>query len=119
MNDFNPVSLFHIMWQVLSGGFWPLVIITLVLIYGVFSGFKGLRRRGLRAGPPLFWALVAGLLATVVATWLLPYSTHGDLSIFRSLIDFLAVVLLALVCGLGVFALVFSIVARKRIRRIN
>ena len=60
MSDFNPVSLFHIIWQVLSGWFWPLVIAALVLIYGVTSGFKGLRRRGLRAGPPLFWALVAG-----------------------------------------------------------
>ncbi len=119
MSDFNPVSLFHIIWQVLSGWFWPLVIAALVLVYGVASGFKGLRRRGLRAGPPLFWALVAGLLATVIATWLLPYSTHADLSMFRSFIDFLAVVLLALVVGLGVFALVFSIAARKRIGRLK
>jgi pilus assembly protein TadC len=119
MSDFNPVSLFHIVWQVLSGWFWPLVIVALVLIYGVYNGFKGLRHRGLRAGPPLFWGLLAGLLVTVVATWFLPYSTHADLSMFRSFIDFLAVVLLALVVGLGVFALVFSIAARKRIRRIH
>lgn len=107
--------MFYIAWEILTNWFWPLVVITLVLLYGVASGFKGLRQRGLRAGPPLLWGLLAGFLATIIATWFLPYWTHAELSAFRSIIDFVAVILLSLVVGLGVFALVFSIAARRRI----
>lgn len=115
MNDFNPVSMFYIAAEMFSSWFWPLVIVAIVLLYGVISGFRVLRRRGLSAGGPLLGGLLAGLVATVLATWFLPYGTHAELSAFGSAIDFVTVVLMALVVGLGIFALVFSVMARRRV----
>ncbi|OXR50046.1 hypothetical protein PuT2_04570 [Pusillimonas sp. T2] len=115
MSDFNPLSLFYIVSEIFSVWFWPLLIITLLLLWGVVSSFKKLRRRGLSAGGALFAGLLAGFIATVLATWLLPYSSHADLSAFTAFVDFLAVLAMALVAGLGAFALVFTVMARRRI----
>ena len=115
MSDFNPLSLFYIASELFGSWFWPLVVVALLLLYGVVSGFRGLRRRGLSAGSPLLGGLVVGLVATVLATWWVPQSTHAELSAFTSMLDYLMVIALALAIGLGVFALVFSILARRRI----
>ena len=114
MSDFNPLSLFYIASELFGTWFWPLVVIALALLYGVVSGFRHLRRRGLSAGAPLMGGLVVGFIATVLATWWVPQTTHANLSAFASLLDYLAVFAIAVGMGLGVFALVFSILARKR-----
>lgn len=115
MSDFNPISLFYIISEIFSVWLWPLLIVALLLLWGVVSSFKKLRRRGLSAGSALLAGLLAGLVAAVLATWLLPYSSHAELSAFSALIDFLAVMGMALVVGLGAFAFVFTLMARRRI----
>jgi apolipoprotein N-acyltransferase len=114
MSDFNPLSIFYIASEMFGSWFWPLVVVALVLLYGVVSGFRRLRRRGLSAGGPLFGALVVGLVATVLAAWWVPSSTEASISALGGVIDYVMVIAMALAIGLGVFALVFSVMARKR-----
>lgn len=117
MSDFNPLSIFYIASEVFGAWFWPLVVVALVLLYGVVSGFRRLRRHGLSAGGAMFVALVVGLVATVFAAWWVPASTDASVSALGGFIDYLLVIAMALAIGLGVFALVFSVLARKRANR--
>ncbi len=114
MSDFNPLSMFYVVFEMFGAWFWLLVVIALALLYGVVSGFRLLRRRGLSVGAPLFGGLVVGLVATVLAALLLPASTSASVSALGGVIDYIMLVVMALVIGLGVFALVFSVLARKR-----
>ena len=115
MSDFNPLSIFYIASEVFGAWFWPLVVVALVLLYGVVSGFRRLRRRGLSVGGPLFGGLLVGLVATVFAAWWVPASTDASVSALGGVIDYLMVIAMALAIGLGAFALVFSILARRRV----
>ena len=115
MSDFNPLSMFYIASEIFGTWFWPLVVIALVLLYGVVSGFRRLRQRGLSAGGPLFGALVAGLVVTIFAAWWVPASTDSGFSALGGFIDYALAIGMALAIGLGAFALVFSVLARKRV----
>lgn len=111
MSDLNPLSLFHLAREMLVGWFWPLVILAVLLLAGVWLGFRRLRRRGRSAAGPLMLALLLGLASTAIATLVLPYITHASLSVFGSLIDFIVALGLSSVFGLAVFAAVFAVAA--------
>lgn len=113
MNDFNLVSLFYIALETLTVWFWPTVIVALLLVLGVVTGFRSLRKYGKSAGKPLFASLVAGLLGTAVGIAMLPSLTGASLSDLSGAVDYILLLFMATGFGLAIFALVFSVVARK------
>jgi hypothetical protein len=115
MNDFNPISLWFIAWETLSAWFWPVIILAALLLIGVSTGFRRLRRRGRSAGKPLALSMLAALSATILGTWAVPYLTHASPSSLTSFLDWLTAFMLALVLGMAVFALVFSLLARRSV----
>lgn len=117
MNDFNPISLWFIAWETLSVWFWPVIIVALLLLLGVVAGFRALRRHGRSAGRPLAGAIIVALAATFVGTWAMPYLTHAAPSSLGSFLDWLTAFLLALAIGMAVFALAFSLMARRCVRK--
>lgn len=113
MSDFDPVSLFYIALKSLNIWFWPVVVVAVLLLLGVITGFRKLRKYGKSAGRPLFTSLIAGLLATGVGVATLPSLTGASLSDLSGAIDYILVFVMALGVGLAVFALVFSVAARR------
>ena len=111
MSDFHPISLFYLAREMLPGWFWPLVILALLLLAGVWLGFRRLRRSGRSPAGPLMVALLLGLASTAIVTLVLPYLTHASLSVFGSLVDFIVALGLSSLFGLGVFAAVFAVAA--------
>lgn len=111
MSDFHPLSLFRLAQEMLLGWFWPLAILAVLLLAGVWLGFRRLRRQARSVAWPLMVALLLGLAGTAIATLLLPYLTHASLSVFGSVIDFIVALALSSLFGLAVFAVVFTVAA--------
>ncbi|NYT79997.1 hypothetical protein H0A70_00560 [Alcaligenaceae bacterium] len=117
MNDFNPISLWFIAWETLSTWFWPVIILAVLLLTGVALGFRTLRRHGRSAGMPLAFSILAALAVTFLGAWAMPYLTHASPSSLSSMLDWLTAFVLALALGMMVFALVFSLLAHRSVRR--
>lgn len=113
MSDFNPVSLFHIALETLGLWFWAMALITAVLLIGVWTGFRRLRKQGRSASKPALIAVIAGLCGTAVCAAVLPSLTHASMSDLSGFVDYILVLLLSLLMGLGIFAAVFSVTARR------
>jgi Ca2+/H+ antiporter len=111
MNEFSPVSLFYMALATLQQWFWPIVIVTLLLVLGVAFSLRSLRRNKRSAARPVLAGVAAGLVVTAAGALLFPYALHGDVSAFRHAIDFITALGLALMLGMAVFAAVFTVVA--------
>lgn len=113
MSDFNPVTLFFILSEAMGGWLWLVVGLALVLLGGVAYGLARLRRAGRPAKRPLMAATVVGLAATAIFTLLMPAWTLADLGAFASALDVAMAVLLALVPGVMIAALVFTLASLR------
>ncbi|WP_022728594.1 DUF5368 family protein [Fodinicurvata sediminis] len=117
MSEFDPVSLFFILYESFGSWFWPAVILALLFLAGIIVGFVLLRRKGQPFGRPILIALALGAVTTFVATLLAPAWTHADLGALGSIVDILAAVALALVPGAVAAILAFLLVAVLSARR--
>ena len=113
MSDFNPVTLFFILSESLGGLLWLLVAAALVLLGGIVFGLSRLRRVGRPARRPLMAAAIVGTVATIVFTFLLPRWTLTDTGAFASALDVAFAVLLALVPGVMIASLVFTMASLR------
>lgn len=111
MSEFNPTSLFAILYESIGVWFWPATILALLLLAGIIVGVVLLRRVGQSFGRPILLALALGAAATFVATLLAPAWTHADLGALSSIVDIVAAVALGLVPGAVVAATTFVLVA--------
>ncbi|HRP78334.1 MAG TPA: DUF5368 family protein [Aquamicrobium sp.] len=113
MSDFNPVTLFFILSEGMGGWLWLLLAAGLLLLGGIVFGLSRLRRAGRPAKRPLIAATVMGTVATIVFTILAPRWTLTDTGAFASALDVAAAVMLALVPGVMVAALVFTMASLR------
>lgn len=113
MEDFNPVTMFAIMQESLGSWLWAFVVIALVLIVGVASGFFKLRSVRGPFKRPFLAALIAGIITTAIFFMLVPGWTLASFGALGSTVDYIIATLLALIPGGAVAALVFSIASRR------
>ena len=113
MSDFNPLTLFLILSESMGAWLWLLLAAALVLLGGIVFGFSRLRRAGRPAKRPLVAAAIVGTVATIVFTLLMPAWTLVGTDAFASGIDVAIAVLLALVPGVMIAALVFTMASLR------
>jgi hypothetical protein len=113
MSDFNPVTLFFILSESLGGLLWLLLAVAALLLVGIVFGVSRLRGVGRPAKRPLTAALVVGAVATIAFTFLLPRWTLTDTGAFASALDVAIAVLLALVPGVMIASLVFTMASLR------
>jgi len=113
MSDFNPVTLFFILSESLGSFLWLLLGAAALLLCGIVFGLIRLRRAGRPAKRPLMAAAIVGTVATIVFTFLMPRWTLTDTGAFASALDVAIAVLLALVPGVMIAALVFTMASLR------
>ena len=113
MSDFDPVTIFYILYESMGIWLWVLMGLALALILGVISGFMKLRRAGRSASRSLAAAVVVGLIAAAALTFAVPLWTLADPSALSAPIDYAVAFLFALVPGATVASLVFMLAARR------
>ena len=113
MSDFNPITLFFILSESLGGFLWLLLAAAVLLPCGIVFGLTRLRRVGRPARRPLMAATIMGTVATIVFTFLLPRWTLTDTGAFASALDVGIAVLLALVPGVMIASLVFTMASLR------
>lgn len=117
MQDFNPVALFAILYETLGFWLWILLAVAVVLLLGIISGVLQMRAAMAPWRRPLFVMLAALVVVTVVAFVLVPGWTGAAPGSLRGVIDYLAVLALALVPGAIVAAFAFTLASHHCARR--
>jgi len=113
MSDFNPVTLFFILSESMGGWLWLLLVAAVLLLGGIAFGLGRLRRAGRPAKRPLMAAAIVGTVATIVFTFLMPAWTLAGIDAFASALDVAIAVLLALIPGIMIAALVFTMASLR------
>lgn len=113
MSDFNLVSLYFIAQASLGIWFWPLVVVMILLVLGVLSGWRALRRARRSAKRPLTASLLIWLVATIAVTLALPWWTGASIASYNSVLDVFLAVVMAAAVSFTLAMLVFSLAARK------
>lgn len=113
MSDFDPVTIFYILYESMGAWLWVLMGLALVLLLGVISSFMKLRRAGRPALRSIGAALAVGLIAAAVLTLAVPIWTLADPSSLSAPVDYAVAFLLALVPSGIVASLVFMLTARR------
>ena len=114
MSDFDPVTIFYILYESMGAWLWVLMGLALVLLLGVISSFMKLRRAGRPALRSIGAALAVGLIAAAVLTLAVPIWTLADPSSLSAPIDYAVAFVLALVPGAVVAVLFFMLAASRR-----
>lgn len=117
MDDFNPVTLFFILYESIGVWLFVLAAAALALLLGVVAAMVRLRRIGRPAGRPLAAALIGGLAVAILAFFLVPGWTLAGLDSLNGAVDYLFAALLALVPGAFAGALLFMLAARRCVAR--
>lgn len=118
MQELDPIAMLSILMETLGMWFWVLLAVAVVLLLGVIGGAVRLRRARASLKRPIRATLIIGVLATLVAYFLIPRWSQADPGSFRGGIDYITAVLLALVPGAMTAALVFSLAARQCASRV-
>ena len=117
MSDFNPETLFFILYESIGVWLWLLLGLAFVLLVGIIMSALKLYRAGGSMKRPVLMALIAGLVVAVAATFSVPVWTLADAGALGAAVDYAFAFLLALVPGAIVAALIFMLVARRCARR--
>ncbi|MBN9581169.1 MAG: DUF5368 family protein [Afipia sp.] len=112
MSDFNPITLFFILYESMGVWLWLLLTLALVLFVGIVASALNLRRAGRPAKRPILAALIAGSIVTLAATFAVPVWTLADIGALSAAVDYIFAFLFALIPGAVIAALVFMLVAR-------
>lgn len=113
MSDFNPITLFFILYESMGNWLWALIALSLVLLVGIVVSSTKLRKALKPAKRPLAAAIVAGLAVTAIFTFLIPVWTLAGPGALVAPVDYAAAILLALVPGTSAGAFVFFLAASK------
>lgn len=117
MSDFNPETLFFILYESVGVWLWLLLGLAVALLVGIVMSALKLRRAGRSMRCPFLAALIAGLAVAVAATFVVPVWTLADVGALGAAVDHVFAFLLALVPGAVVAALIFMLAARRCARR--
>ncbi len=113
MSDFNPITLYFILYESMGNWLWALIALSLVLLVGIVVGSTKLRKALKPARRPLTAAIVAGSAVTAIFTFLIPVWTLAGPGALVAPVDYAAAILLALVPGTSAGAFVFFLAASK------
>ena len=113
MSDFNPVTLYFILYEGMGAWLWALLALGLLLVAGIVFGVVRLRRARRPAKRPLMMAFAVGLAATIVFTFLVPVWTLAGPGALGTPVDYAASFLLALVPGATFGATAFFLAAMR------
>ncbi|MBX3521008.1 MAG: hypothetical protein KF835_13430 [Xanthobacteraceae bacterium] len=112
MSDFNPVSLFYILYESFGVWLWILLTLAVLLLAGVFaSARKRLRVGGSLKRPFIAAFVVCGVVAALM-TFVVPYWTLASPSALSAGIDYLFAFLAALIPGAIAGGITFMFVSR-------
>lgn len=117
MQDFNPIALFAILYETLGFWLWILLVVAVLLLLGIISGVMRMRATMAPWRRPLLVMLAALVVMTAVAFMLVPGWTGAAPGSLRGVIDYLAVLALALIPGAIVAALAFTLATHRCARR--
>ncbi|MFC5384616.1 DUF5368 family protein [Aquamicrobium segne] len=118
MSDFDLTTIYFILSESMGGWLWGFVALALLLLAAIVAGIMTLRKNDTPARRPLVAALVAGLVTTIIFTFLVPIWTLAGAGALAAPIDVLFAVLFALVPGGVVGSAVFVIMAFASNRRV-
>lgn len=113
MSDFNPLTLYHILLEVMGAWLWLLMLLALVLFSGVVSGILKLRRASRPVRRPLIMALAVGVISALVLTFLVPSWTLAGADALTGALDYLFAFLLALAPAAMIGSAVFFLAATR------
>lgn len=112
MSDFNPVSMFFILYESLGVWLWLLLGIAAVLLAGIFLTMRKLLRAGASLKRPVLIALIVGAVVAMLATFIVPVWTLAGPGALSAGIDYLFAFLFALVPGAIAGAIAFILLPR-------
>ncbi len=118
MSDFDLTTIYFILSESMGGWLWGLVALALLLLAAIVAGIMRLRKNSTPARRPFVAALVAGLVTTIIFTFLVPIWTLAGAGALAAPIDVLFAALFALVPGGVVGSAVFVIMAFASNRRV-
>ncbi|MDT3683670.1 MAG: hypothetical protein RO009_01325 [Pseudorhodoplanes sp.] len=113
MSDFNPITLFFILYESVGLWLWLLLGLSLVLFIGIVMSALKLYRADRPMKRPILAALIAGLIVAVAATFAAPSWTLADVGALSAVVDYAFAFLFGLVPGVIVAALLFMVAARR------
>lgn len=113
MADFNPVTLYFILYESMGAWLFILVGVALLLVVGVIVMALRLRRAGRPAKRPVMAAIAAALLVTAVFFFLVPGWTLAGIGALSGVVDHVFAALLALVPGVAAGTIVFMLAAAR------
>ncbi|HLS69565.1 MAG TPA: DUF5368 family protein [Kiloniellales bacterium] len=112
MSDFDPVTLYFILYESMGFWLWLLLSFALILLVGIVASVLKLRRAGRALRGPLLAALIVGLIVAVAATFTAPAWTLADISALTVPLDYIFAFLLGLIPGAIAAALAFILAAQ-------
>ena len=113
MSNLNPIILLSILRESVGAWFWPALIVVALLLAGMISGALKLRKTRQSPKRPILTALASGLVATIVLAFFVPGWTAAASGSLNGAIDYLVLVLLAMIPGAAIAAIIFSLVSRR------
>ncbi|MCC6887412.1 MAG: hypothetical protein IT536_02540 [Hyphomicrobiales bacterium] len=113
MSDFNPVTMFFIVYESMGVWLWVSLGLALVLVGGILVSAVKLRRAGASMKRPVIAALAGGLAVALAATFAVPAWTLADIGALSAAVDYAFAFVFALVPGAIVGAIVFSVAAGR------
>lgn len=113
MNDFNPITLFAISYETMGVWTWLALFVALLLLAGIVTGILKLRNAKRSPKRPIMAALFMGVGATLAFSFVVPRWTLAQSGSLNGAVDYLAVILLAMIPGAAVASMVFSIASRR------
>lgn len=116
MSDFHPVALYFIASETLGLWFWPLIVLTLLIVLGIIVGAVRLRLAERPARGSVRFALGSGLIVTAIAWYLVPIWSLADRGSYNGVLDVVASIMVALIPGVLAGGAVFWLAARRASR---
>ncbi|MBX3553102.1 MAG: hypothetical protein KF697_11655 [Pseudolabrys sp.] len=112
MSDFDPTSLFYILYESMGVWLWFLLGLAAVLLFGMIVSARRLMRVGGSLKRPLFAALAVSVVVALLLSFAVPLWTLASPAALSSGIDYLFAFLFALVPGVIVGAVAFMFASR-------
>lgn len=115
MSDFNPITLFFILYEGAGAWLWLSLGLALALFWGVAASVLRVRRVGRSVSRPLAAALLIGFFAALLATFVVPVWTLAGPGALGAAVDYIFAFLFALAPGAILGALTFMVLARRNL----